>query len=308
MLLRKFFVFLIIVLISNISFSNENAYIVVTVDDQIITNVDIEKEANYLVILNPNLIKLEKKKIFEIAKKNLINENIRKKEIQKFFNKQEEIEIDEKLLTNLLNRIKISQSEFERILYERKSYSLKEVKVKLNTEISWNDLIYLKFNNQIKINKKDFLEKVNNMKNEKKKEFLLSEIIFEKKIDQDLDNLVMKIKNSISEIGFRNTANLYSISESAKFGGKIGWVAQNNLSSLIINEIKDKNKDQYTDIIKIGNNYMILLVEETRFIEKEIDKEGELRKMIEFERNKLLNQFSKIYFNKTKMNYSINEK
>ena len=64
MLLRKFFVFLIIVLISNISFSNENAYIVVTVDDQIITNVDIEKEANYLVILNPNLIKLEKKKIF----------------------------------------------------------------------------------------------------------------------------------------------------------------------------------------------------------------------------------------------------
>ncbi len=129
-----------------------------------------------------------------------------------------------------------------------------------------------------------------------------------KKIDQDLDNLVMKIKNSISEIGFRNTANLYSISESAKFGGKIGWVAQNNLSSLIINEIKDKNKDQYTDIIKIGNNYMILLVEETRFIEKEIDKEGELRKMIEFERNKLLNQFSKIYFNKTKMNYSINEK
>ena len=142
----------------------------------------------------------------------------------------------------------------------------------------------------------------------RKKNFYFQRLFLKKKIDQDLDNLVMKIKNSISEIGFRNTANLYSISESAKFGGKIGWVAQNNLSSLIINEIKDKNKDQYTDIIKIGNNYMILLVEETRFIEKEIDKEGELRKMIEFERNKLLNQFSKIYFNKTKMNYSINEK
>jgi len=33
-----------------------------------------------------------------------------------------------------------------------------------------------------------------------------------------------------------------------------------------------------------------------------------LKKIIEFEKNKQLNQFSNIYFNKIKVNYSINEK
>tara|TARA_Y100000591_G_C21813491_1_gene689291 strand:+ start:282 stop:1208 length:927 start_codon:yes stop_codon:yes gene_type:complete len=308
MLLQKFFIFFIFIFCSNVTYSNEKVYIAVTVDDQIITNIDIEKEANYLVILNPNLIKIDKNKIFDLAKKNLIDENIKKKEIKKFFSDQNENNVGEKFFENLLKRIKISQSEFEQILFDRKSYSLTEIKMKLDTEIFWNDLIYLKFNNQIDIDRNELLKKVNNMKNQKKKEYLLSEIIFEKKINQNLNDLIVKIQNSISGVGFNNTANIYSISESAKFGGKIGWVAENNLSDLIIDKIKDKKKNQYTDIIEIGNNYMILLIEEIRFTETEIDKDVELRKMIEFERNKLLNKFSKIYFNKTKINYSINEK
>ena len=308
MLLQKFFIFFIFIFCSNVTYSNEKVYIAVTVDDQIITNIDIEKEANYLVILNPNLIKIDKNKIFDLAKRNLIDENIKKKEIKKFFSDQNENNVGEKFFENLLKRIKISQSEFEQILFDRKSYSLTEIKMKLDTEILWNDLIYLKFNNQIDIDRNELLKKVNNMKNQKKKEYLLSEIIFEKKINQNLNDLIVKIQNSISGVGFSNTANIYSISESAKFGGKIGWVAENNLSDLIIDKIKDKKKNQYTDIIEIGNNYMILLIEEIRFTETEIDKDVELRKMIEFERNKLLNKFSKIYFNKTKINYSINEK
>ena len=39
-----------------------------------------------------------------------------------------------------------------------------------------------------------------------------------------------------------------------------------------------------------------------------INKDEELEKMIKFETNKQLNQFSKIYFDKSKINYSINEK
>ena len=181
MLLQKFFIFFIFIFCSNVTYSNEKVYIAVTVDDQIITNIDIEKEANYLVILNPNLIKIDKNKIFDLAKRNLIDENIKKKEIKKFFSDQNENNVGEKFFENLLKRIKISQSEFEQILFDRKSYSLTEIKMKLDTEIFWNDLIYLKFNNQIDIDRNELLKKVNNMKNQKKKEYLLSEIIFEKK-------------------------------------------------------------------------------------------------------------------------------
>ena len=304
---KKIFVFLLFIFFNNISLANQNVYIVFTVDDQIITNVDIEKEANYLIILNPNLANLEKNKILDIAKKNLINENIKKKEIKEFFLDEKRESFDKKILENFLKRLDLNEFQLEQILYQRNSYPLNEVKEKLRTEIFWNDLIYLKFNNQIKIDEKKLLEKINNFKNTERKEYLLSEIIFEKKIDQNLDEITTKIKNSINEIGFGNTANIYSISESAKFGGNIGWIPENNLSKTIIEKIKNKNKNEYSDLIQIGNNYMILLVEETRFSKIEIDKKVELKKMIEFEKNKLLNKFSKIYFNKTKMNYSINE-
>ncbi len=307
MLLKKIFVFLLFISFGNITVANENVYIVLTVDDQIITNVDIEKEANYLLILNPNLTKLEKNKILEIAKKNLINENIKKKEIKKFFLDEKKESFDKELFENFLKKLGINEFQLEQILYQRKSYLLNEVKEKLKTEIFWNDLIYLKFNNQVRIDEKKLLEKINNLKNAERKEYLLSEIIFEKKIDQNLNELTTKIQNSISEIGFGNTANIYSISETAKFGGNIGWISENNLSKLINEKIKNKNKNEYSDLIQIGNNYMILLVEDTRYTRIEINKDVELKKMIEFERNKLLNQFSKLYFNKTKMNYSINE-
>ena len=307
MLFKKIFIFLLFIFFNNISFANQNVYIVLTIDDQIITNVDIEKEANYLLILNPNLTNLEKNKILNIAKKNLINENIKKKEIKEFFLDEKRESFDKKILENFLKRLDLNEFQLEQILYQRNSYSLNEVKEKLRTEIFWNDLIYLKFNNQIKIDEKKLLEKINNLKDAERKEYLLSEIIFEKKMDQNLNELTTKIKNSISEIGFGNTANIYSVSESAKFGGNIGWIPENNLSKPIIEKIKNKKKNEYSDLIQIGNNYMILLVEETRFSKIEIDKEVELKKMIEFERNKLLNKFSKIYFNKTKMNYSINE-
>ena len=42
-------------------------------------------------------------------------------------------------------------------------------------------------------------------------------------------------------------------------------------------------------------------------IKLEINKDDELNKMIKFETDRQLKQFSKIYFNKSKMNYIINE-
>ena len=112
---------------------------------------------------------------------------------------------------------------------------------------------------------------------------------------------------SISEIGFNNTANIYSISESSKLGGKLGWIDENNLSELIFKELKMINEGEFTNVINIRNNYMILKIEKIRLNEIPINKQNELNKMIKFETNKQLNQFSRIYFEKSKINYIINE-
>ena len=292
----------------NFLFGQEKVFIQMTVDEEIITNVDIKKEIDYLKILNPSLSSLDEKKIITIAKKSLINEIIKKKEIDKFIINEPSIEIEENLLKNLYTRLNLTKDEFENMLKQKNNYTLLEIKKKLKIEILWNDLIFFKFNKQVKIDEKRLSIRINNLSLKEKKEFLLSEIIFEKKVNQNLEQLINKIKTSISEIGFDNTANIYSMSDSSKFGGKIGWIDEASLSNLINKNLSNKEKNQITDVIQIGNNYIVLMINDIRYSKEIINKDKELKKLIEFEKNRQLNQLSKIYFNKAKLNYSINEK
>ena len=64
---------------------------------------------------------------------------------------------------------------------------------------------------------------------------------------------------------------------------------------------------EYTDLIQIANNYMILKIDEIKESKVKIDKQKELEKLIKIETNKQLNQFSRIYFMKSKINYNIDE-
>ena len=120
--------------------------------------------------------------------------------------------------------------------------------------------------------------------------------------------LIELINSSILSVGFNNTANIYSISESSKFGGNIGWIDENNLSEILLEKLKKISEGQQTDIIQIGNNFIILKIEEIKVSEISIDKNKELEKMVKFETNKQLNQFSRIFYDKSKINNKIYEK
>lgn len=308
MIKKIFFISLFLFNFTVFGFS-KSVFISVMINDKIITNLDIEKESEYLKIFNPNLNNLEKKKILELAKNSLINEIIKKAEINKKINFNDENPFVDDYLKNIYTRLNYTdEKEFEIFLKEKKIYSLNEIKEKIKIEVLWNELIYLKYNNLVKIDKAEISSKINKLSNETKTEYLLSEIVFEKKKENELQSLINKINLSIKEIGFNNTANIYSISDSAKFGGKIGWISQNNLSEQIFNKLNEKSKGDFTDIINIGNNYLILKIEDIKEITIEVDKNEETKKMINFETNKQLNQFSRIFFNKARLNYSINEK
>ena len=308
MLKKVYFILLILFFSVSSAISNTDVYIYATVNNKIITNFDINKEINYLKILNPNLSKLKNEKILELAKNSLINEYIKKNELEKIFDLSKENSFVEEYLKNLYKKLNFtSEEDFKNTLKKSANYSLKEVKKKLRIEISWNELIYKKYGNQVKIDKNILLKKVENFENRTINEYLLSEIVFRKNKDGNIDNLIDNIKLSIQEIGFENTANVYSISESSKMGGNIGWIKENNLSDLVYENIKKIDKGQYTNVIQIGNNYLILKIKEVRTEKVLVNKDEELNKMIKFETNKQLNQFSKIYFDKTKINYDINE-
>lgn len=286
-----------------------NVYIVLAVNEEILTNFDIKKESDYLKALNPNLAELPEKKVLELAKESLVIEIIKKKEIEKTFSLDKTNPFVDDYLKGIYKKLNFeNEIDFENYLNNSANYSLDKVKQKLKIELMWNELIYLKYNKQVKINKDEMLEKIDNLKQEKLKEYQLSEIVFKKIKDQSINDQIDKINLSISNIGFNNTANIYSITDSAKLGGKIGWVEESNLSKSISNKIKNLQEDQYTEAIQIGNSYLILKVDKIRQRNISINKEEELNNMIKFETNKQLNQFSKIFFDKSKINYSINEK
>ena len=76
----KNFIMLLIFIIPFNSYAIENK-IIVKIDNQIVTNIDISNEINYLIALNPNLKNLNEIKLFEIAKNSLIREKIKRIEI-----------------------------------------------------------------------------------------------------------------------------------------------------------------------------------------------------------------------------------
>ncbi len=308
---RKFNLIYIIILFQFTFFSHSfsKINIILSVDDEIITNYDVLKESRYLKVLNPNLDNLGKEKITELAKQSLIKEIIKKKEVSKFISLDQENSFADQYLENLLIRLGYKDKKtFSDDLFKNKTYELEEVKLKIKIELYWNDLIFNKYNNQVIINEKELIKKIDDLGNEKRKEFFLSEIVFKKKKDEVLKDTIYKIKKSIDEIGFDNTANIYSISESSKFGGKIGWVKEDSISNKIYENIVNLKTNEYSDIIKIENNFIILKIDEIRIIETQIDKKKEIKKLIQIEKNKKLEKFSRIYFNKAKTNYRINEK
>ena len=301
------FIFLSILTCSNVIAKN-SIFIVTTINDNIVTNLDIEKEVSYLKILNPQLEKLDEKKNFNIAKNSIINEMIKKNEVKKFFKLDKDLKTINTIYSDLYISLGFSNNlEFENILLKNNSYTNSEIIEKMKVEFFWNRIIFEKYNNQVRINEKELIQKVENINNYRN-EYLLSEIFFNKDKNLSLEEQINKISSSIVEVGFNNTASIFSISESADFGGKIGWVEENSLSKKIIDEIKNLKVGGYTGAIQFGNNFLILKIEDKKTKKISTNKDQIINKMIEFERNKQLNQFSNIYFNKVKINYEINEK
>ncbi|MDC3039719.1 peptidylprolyl isomerase [Candidatus Pelagibacter sp.] len=311
-MLRKVFLFSLIIFfqftLTNITFSKVN--IIVLVNNEIITSYDLKKESNYLKILNPKLEKLEKNQITKLAKQSLIKEIIKKNELSKLIDLKEKNSFADQYFKDILLRLGYkNEIEFNNNLIKHSSYTLEEVKFKSKIEIYWNDLIFNKYNNELNIDIEKLKKKVDEINIDDEKEIFLSEIVLiKKKNNSDNKNLIKKIKASIKEIGFDNTATMYSITDSSKFGGKIGWIKKKGLSKKIYEKIKNLEINEVSDAIEIKNNLIFLKIDDVKDIKKIIDKDKELQKLISIEKNKKLEDYSRLYFNRVKANYFINEK
>ena len=301
-------IFLIVLFFYNNNGSCLENKIQVKIENQIITSVDINNEYKYLLALNPNIKNSKKEDIINLSKRSIIQEKIKKIEIEKNFNNPKlPQKFLEKILKNIYSRIGINQlSDFKDYL-EMNNVNFEDVKNKLEIEALWNELVIIKFSSKIKIDKKNMREQIIRNNNKYLKSYLMSEIFFEVLNLQNLDKKFLEISDTIKNKGFDFAALKYSLSSTSNLGGKLDWINENSLNKNIKEAIKNLEVDNFTKPISVPGGFLILEINKIKNTKIEKNIEKELEKLINFERNNQLNQYSKIYFNKIKKNLEINE-
>ena len=310
-MIKKIFIFVAIInLLSSTLIAEDRYEIVVSIDNKVITNFDIQKEINYLLALNPSLNNLPKKQIYEIAKESLVREEIKEKEILKYYNinyKDPELSL---LIENIYNRLNIAnENEFNKYL-SNFDLSIEIISAKLAIEKAWNRLIFEKFNQLINLDElrlKKELEK-NLSQPQTQNRYLISEILFQSKDDKEYQEILRNIKKTIEENSFETAASIYSISDSSKNGGEIGWVNKNEISDTIYNVLNKLSIGQITQPIKIASGFLIIYLNDIKKEEQEFNVDEKLKKMIISEKNRQFNEFSIIHFKKIEQQIFINEK
>jgi peptidyl-prolyl cis-trans isomerase SurA len=281
--------------------------ILIKIENQIITSIDINNEFKYLVALNPGIKDSNNEEIIKLSKKSIIQEKIKKIEIEKNFNNPK---ISQKFLEQILQRVYSriglsSLEDFKEYLINQ-DIDFENVKKKLEIEALWNELILIKFSSKIKINEKELKKRVED-NNKFIKSYLLSEIFFEVSNLSDLDGKFQEIRNTINDKGFEFAALKYSVSSTSNLGGRLDWINENSLNKIIRTPLNNLKINEFTKPIAITGGFLILKINEIKNTKIEIDINEELKKLKNNEKNNQLNQYSKIYFNKIKKDLEINE-
>ena len=306
---KKIVVFFTLIIL-NFSFeiANSEIFIKAKVNNQIITNIDVKNEKNYLLALNPNLRNLSEENKNRYAIDSLINEKIKKMEIERRYEITVNKNVIKKIINDLYSKLGISDVEAFKQYLSNYSINLDLVTRKISIEVAWNDYILNRFNNLILVDEVKIRKKINQLSEKNSIEnILLSEIIFTIKENEKLEKKFSTIKDSINNIGFEETAKLYSMSESKKRGGEIGWVYKSQLTKKISNEIDKINVGEFTVPITTPGGFIILKINDKKEEYLKINKDEQFKKAVNFEKNRQLTMYSTLHYKRIYNKAVINE-
>ncbi len=289
----------------------EKISIIYVIENTPVTNVEINNEIKYLLLINQKLSEISKEDMVQYASKSILREKIKEIEIKKYYKFGKNEKMINENINQFIKRFNISNREEFYNLVNTIGLNKEFINKKIEIEFLWNQLIVQLYSNKIEINesklRNELEENIENSSN-LLSEYLLYEILFSPNTMDEFKKEYEKIKESIEKIGFESSASIFSNATSGKIGGKIGWVNENQLSKNIVQNIKKLNLGEYTEPINVPNGNLILMVKNKREIESNLSLEDELKKVIARETNKQFNQYSSIYFKKVELNTKIYEK
>ncbi len=307
--MKKFLIFTTIFFLSfYFKLAGSQVFIKAKVNNKIITNIDIKNEKNYLLALNPNLRNLPDENINRYAIDSAINEKVKKLEIERLYEIEVNNNIINKIIKDLYSEIGISNLEEFKKYLTKYNINLDVVEKKIAIEVAWNDYIVQKYNNAVLVDEDKIRNKIKNLSKKNYVEnLLLSEIIFTLNENEDFDIKFEKIKDSIKNIGFEETAKIYSVSESKKSGGKIGWVYKSQLSNKISDQINKIELGEFTNPITVPGGFILIKLNDKKNQLMEINEEEQFKKALNFEKNRQLTMYSTLHYKRVYNKAVINE-
>ena len=281
--------------------------IILKVDNKIITTLDIFNEIKNLKFFNKSVNQLDDEEIYNLAIQSITKHEIKKNEIFKIF---KNFEIQNKDYFNKLVENKYKSLGFQNIEKFKnelinKKISFENFQEKLKVEILWGQLIYSKYYNNLIIDEEKLKQQIFVL-NKKKNSLNLREIVFEVSDINEIETKYNLIKDDIQNLGFESAALKHSISNTSTNGGNLGWIDENSINNEILNELKKISVKSITQPIRIQSGFLILQKLDEKEIQKKFNEEEELKKLIDYEKNQQLNNYSNLYYNKIKKNIKIN--
>jgi len=307
---KRFLIYLIIFFFNIINVNSYENKILIKINNDIITSIDLYNESNYLLALNTNLKELEKNEIYEIAKKSLIKDRIKAIELLKY---NKSFQADEKYISELVKSIykNLNLNNFENFIdyLNQFNVSYEYLKNKLSIQLEWNNLIATKFINNVVIDVEKIKNDIQKNTSKNSKEYLLSEIVFEIPSNKTYEEKIKTIESDIEKEGFINAALIHSISNSASNNnGMIGWLNENSINKNIKEILNNLKIGNHTKPITVPGGFLILKIEDIRIVENQnYDLDKKINEIINIKRNEQLNSYSNIYFNKVKKDLKIYE-
>ena len=104
--MKKFFLLIILFnFIFNWCVYSNESYVVLKVNNNVITNVDIDKEYRYLIALSPDLQNVNKKAVMKLDKDSIIREKIKENELIKHYDLGVKNKFIDKIISNFYKKM-----------------------------------------------------------------------------------------------------------------------------------------------------------------------------------------------------------
>lgn len=295
------FQLIFLILFSIILKANE-VKIITKIGEEIITNIDIENEYNYLTTLNKSLKQISKEQIILFAKNSLIKEKIKKNELLKFYDLNNKNQTVDLMIKNIYEKLSINSLDEFKLHLKNNNLEFDNVYKKIEIESVWNEMIYQKFKSKIFIDEEELKRKILNNQ-EKIESLFISEIVVSIKNKNEINKKYDDLAKNIETHGFKESVLKFSISNSKNNSGTIGWVYKKSLSKEIQEALDEIQVGEITKPILISSGLLVLKLEDKKILESNSDSDEELQKLMNFEMNSQLNNFSRIYYDKIKKNF-----